>query len=374
MAEAIVSSEQAESVRWQAAVLLVESWLAEGHFTKAREAAQRAGNRDAVARVDGLERRYLTEVSRLQQMVETSRDPERVAEARLRIAGAHQRVGHLAMAESTYGEVIRTWPFSTAAVRAVRALAYCRWMRGDQEGALASCEAAADAVPDSPAGGEACQTMVALSLLRRGATYESCRLRLREIAERHRGTQLADTARFGIGQLYAAEDLAGPAEREWVDLATDRWDAPISERVRLSLVELRYSEGARAALAQDYSRAIAWLERAQKDVELLGAEKKAHALFTLGQAYKQMKDWARAADAFRTLAVPGCRLEEMALFELGESEQSGGRSHEALQAYTTLIARFPASALIPHCEYRISLLRQSQDPERGTASGEPWGR
>jgi len=87
------SADTAPDVRGEAAAFLIKAYLAEGDFDGARKAAQRAGDADALARVNGIEARYKAEVGRLQQIVATTTDPEAAARAQVETAMAHEAAG-----------------------------------------------------------------------------------------------------------------------------------------------------------------------------------------------------------------------------------------------------------------------------------------
>ena len=361
------------ALRAEAASFIIQSHLAEGDFDAARSAAERFGDQDALARVNNLEADYQAQVGRLQHIVATTKDPAEAARAQLLTAHTHRQVGRLEVAQESYWKVVSLYPNSPLAGTALEEIAVMHCLLGNPAAALTVCQMAADLDPDSHVAVSACETIVSLSTKHCHPPYAEAREALRTIALRHPRTRAADTARFGIGQLYLAEQSPEQAEAEWVALLAERPDSHLAAQARMSLAELRYSTGIRAFFQGDYAQAARWLERLLPDLESLAvssasgqylddarpavASKRRHALFSLGEAYQKIGNWEKAAEVFARLAVPGDPAEEIALFQLGRSKMEAGYHADALEAFAKLKDRFPESAYTARCEDYIRTIQ-----------------
>jgi TolA-binding protein len=116
----------------EAVDVIVESWLAQGDFTRARAAAQKyakqapTASKEAVARVNAQEKGYRADLADLQRRRQKAKKPEQAAHLQLLIGHTHRRVGRTALAEQAYREVIARYPKTRAAGMAKRQLASMR--------------------------------------------------------------------------------------------------------------------------------------------------------------------------------------------------------------------------------------------------------
>jgi len=348
-------------LRADAVAMLIEIFLAEGNFDSARKTAQREGDAEAIARVNGMEASYEATVGRLQQIAATTTDPDAAARAELATAQAHRSAGRNELALEAYERVVRRHPSSLYAALAFRHLVSQQWEAGDRDGAIAACERAIDMAPDYPLGVMACRLLFQFPMAGNEAAREAMRVRLKTIATRHPGTQVADTARFGIGRLYESDGIPEMAEREWAELMVERHGSPVLPTVQASLLKLRYELGIEASDQQDYAQAVRWLAPMVSDPWFAGRNhwidtpeseaavsvaKQQAAVFRLAQAYQHLEEWDKAAEAFRLIAVPNCGEYEGALYPLAESLYEAKRWDEAREVAAELIAHFPDSDLV----------------------------
>jgi TolA-binding protein len=328
---------------------------------------------DLLAQVNREERDYNAEVTRLQRIVATTKDPAEAARAQLWTGHAHQRAGVLEPAQQCYWKVVSSYPDRPEARSALFQVVDLHRLRGDPKSAVTVCKMAIDLAPDGDLAVRACEVMRWLGLMHEQAPHEETREHLRQIAGGHAGTRAADTARFYIGELYAGEGLSEEAEKEWAALLAERPNAQVAPEVRLRLADLRYTMGTRAFLEGDFARAAQLLERLLPDLDLIRhstasgrsldaahpivASKRRLAVFSLGEAYQKLGRWEEAADAFERLAVPGNPAEEIALFQLCRSKMEAGHRADAIAALTKLRDRFPQSPYIARCEDYIRTIQ-----------------
>ena len=125
----------------------------------------------------------------------------------------------------------------------------------------------------------------------------------------------------------------------------------------MELAEVRHTLGMEAFARRDYENAADWLARLLPDISLVrGApagslppetpveERRAYAMFCLGEACQRTNRWEQAAMAFEKLATPGARTEEVAVFELIRCYSKVGDRVRARKAYDRLVERFSAGA------------------------------
>jgi TolA-binding protein len=132
LGEAMLQKPNRGSRHDEAVDVIVESWLAEGDFTRARAAAKKyakqapTASKEAVARVDAQEKGYRADLAELQRRRQKAKKPEQAAHLQLLIGHTHRRVGRMALAEQAYREVIARYPKTQAAGMAKRQLASMR--------------------------------------------------------------------------------------------------------------------------------------------------------------------------------------------------------------------------------------------------------
>jgi tetratricopeptide (TPR) repeat protein len=132
LGEAMLKKPNRGSRHDEAVDVIVESWLAEGDFTRARAAAKQyakqapTASKEALARVNAQEKDYRADLAELQRRKQKAKKPEQAAHLQLLIGHTHRRVGRAALAEQAYREVIARYPKTRAAGMAKRQLASMR--------------------------------------------------------------------------------------------------------------------------------------------------------------------------------------------------------------------------------------------------------
>ena len=284
-----------------------------------------------------------------------------------RIADVEVRSGHIEQAVKSYWGAIWAAPDSPSASERVLTMERLAW-RGLTPGyARELGKAVAEQAPNSDLATAACQQLFDLASADGKVQCSDTRATFDKIASTHPDTQAADSARYLLGKLYAAEGQYDAAEEAWASLIAERPKARVAADARVGLADLRYTMGTRAFFQRDYAQAARSLERLLPDLDFLGergasgrllldeshptvASKPRLALFSLGEAYQKLGRWDQAADVFARLAVPGNPAEEVALFQLGRSKMEAGYHADALDAFTKLKNGFPQSAYIAQCE------------------------
>jgi TolA-binding protein len=132
LGEAMLKKPNRGSRYDEAVDVVVESWLVQGDFTRARAAAKKyakqapTASKEAVARVDAQEKDYRADLADLQRRRQKAKKPEQAAHLQLLIGHTHRRVGRAALAEQAYREVVARYPKTRAAGMAKRQLASMR--------------------------------------------------------------------------------------------------------------------------------------------------------------------------------------------------------------------------------------------------------
>ncbi len=129
IAEGIMQKPDRGSRRAEALDVMVESWLLQGEFGKARAAARKYGKEapkasgEALVRIDAEEKEYHADLKRLEARKRKAKKAEDQAHFQLLIGHTHHKVGRMAEAEKAYREVIARYPKTKAAGMARRQLA-----------------------------------------------------------------------------------------------------------------------------------------------------------------------------------------------------------------------------------------------------------
>jgi len=378
LAQDLISASDDSSARAECVVMIILSHLHQGDFAAAREAAERLRLvspevcQDLLAQVNREDRDYNAEVTRLQRIAATTKDPAEAARAQLWTGHAHQRAGLLEPAQQCYWQVVSSYPGRPEARSALFQMVELYRLHSNPKGAVMVCKMAIDLAPDGDLAVRACEVIRWLGLMHEQASHEETRAHLRQIAEEHAGTRAADTARFYIGELCAAAGLSEQAEEEWAALLAERPNCQIAPEVRPRLADLRYTMGTRAFFEGDFGQAAQSLERLLPDIDLIGhrsasgrllddartvASTRRLAVFSLGEAYQRLGRWEEAAGAFERLAVPGNPGEEIALFQMCRSRVEAGQQAQAIEALGKLKERFPKSTYIARCERYIRTIQ-----------------
>ncbi len=129
IAEGIMQKPDRGTRRAEALDVMVESWLLQGEFGKARAAARKyskeapKASREALVRIDAEEKEYHADLKRLEARKRKAKKAEDQAHFQLLIGHTHHKVGRMAEAEKAYREVIARYPKTKAAGMARRQLA-----------------------------------------------------------------------------------------------------------------------------------------------------------------------------------------------------------------------------------------------------------
>jgi tetratricopeptide (TPR) repeat protein len=369
LANSVLDSGDDPALRSQAAAYLIESHLAEGDFDGARAAAQQLKDQDALARVDRLEADYTAEIGRLQLIAATAGDRGEAARAHLLSATVHQQVGRPQLALESYWKVVRGHPQQREAGDAIARIARLHVLRGRLAAALTACEEAVSLAPDGLLGARSCQTLVRIGLADPAPPYRELRRHLSRIAATYSETRAGDVARLGIGQAYAAEGIPHLAETVWTDLLLARPESEVASHVYASLVRLQYDAANKCLDDGDLLAASRWLERCVAAPALLRPGTQAAALLErdrylrpgleqnvlvcLGETYENTGQWQKGARIYERLAVPGCSIEELALYRLAYDQLALHRYEEARDSHLALMARFPNTQFMPQCRERL---------------------
>ncbi|UCC67982.1 MAG: tetratricopeptide repeat protein, partial [Armatimonadota bacterium] len=359
LAQALLDLADDPTLRSEAASYLTQSHLAQADFEGARAAAQRLNDDESLARITKMKAEYLAEVGRLQRIVARAKDAAEAAQAQLLTAHAHRLAGLLNVAQESYWKVCWRYPNRPEAGRAIREIVNVHHVHGDARGARSVCKMAVDAAPDSDLAVRACEAIYRLSLAHEQVPRQEAREHLRRIAAQHPATRGADTARFGIGELYAAEGEYEVAEGVWASLVAERPQARIASEARVELAELRHALGMQAFSRHEYEKAADWLALLLPDISLVqraprgplppeaeASERRAYAIFCLGEACQKADRWEEAAAAFEKLATRGAPTEEVALFELVRCHSRLGDHARARATCDRLSERFPSGAYV----------------------------
>jgi TolA-binding protein len=128
VAEGLLAKRNRGSTHAEAVDMLVESWLAQGEFAKARAAATAhrrqapQASREALDRIAEREQTYQRELGRYRRQEAAARKPEEAAASKLRIGHLYRQYGQLALAVAAYRGVVSDYPGTEAARRAQRQL------------------------------------------------------------------------------------------------------------------------------------------------------------------------------------------------------------------------------------------------------------
>jgi TolA-binding protein len=130
VAEGLLAKRNRGSTHAEAVDMLVESWLAQGDFAKARAAAVTYRTRapqtskEALARIAERQRIYERELARYRRQEAVARQPEQAAASRLRTGHLYRQYGRPDLAQAAYRAVVADYPGTEAARRAQRQLAF----------------------------------------------------------------------------------------------------------------------------------------------------------------------------------------------------------------------------------------------------------
>jgi tetratricopeptide (TPR) repeat protein len=362
LVQALLGSTDDGSLRAEVAGFLEESYLAEGRFEEAKEAAERAGDTAGLARLASRDADYKARVARLQRIVLNSADPDQAALAQFRTAQTHDARGLVSIALDSYWKAIWMAPASPAALGAIRRAEALAWESGMPDYARQFGLAVVDGAPDTELASATCRRLFQLSA--RDGSVQSGRTRVtfERIVRDHSGTQCSDTARYLLGGLYAAEGQYEAAERVWAALVSERPQSSLAVEARVDLADARYRLGMGAFTDQDYEKAADWLGKLLPDIGILQPRSvgvrmetnkagvlrsdQRQVVFSYGEACEKLNRWAEAAGAYESLAIAGSPSEEIALSRLVRCYANMGDRTRAGRARDQLAERFPDSGFL----------------------------
>jgi len=360
LARALAAEAEEPEVRRQAVEYLIETYLAEGDFAGAREAAREWP--EALPRVERLEREYRRTVGELQRLVANAGDADQAARAQLATARVHEAFGCVGPAEDSYWKVVRRYPETTEAGEAIHRIADARWRRGDQAGALALCEHAMDTAPDHPLAVRACRLLCERFTPDGELSWTRMRLRLAQIATSCPGTRLAWACRYGIGVLYEREGNQASCEAEWADMLRK---SPADEAAQLEvtreLVELRYSLAKKHQSRGHLKEAVRYLGLALSELE--GAHRD-DALSLLREWSISLGDYESARRYFLEGArqAPNREVELWRRYRAASCLFAEGRTAEAVDEYRGILHAPDVPELVAeHCRRELALCEE-KDP------------
>ena len=228
LAQALISASSDASTRAECVGLIILSHLHQGDFDTARQAAENLRSvspdvcQDLLPRVNREERDYQAEVTRLQRIVATTKDPEEAARAQLRTAHMHHLYGRLGLAEPSYRKVVQRYPTSPLAARAATRMVGIAVGRGDLDGAEAVLTQAINKLPPLLQRVDAANRLAVIEM-RRGR-FEAAEQTWWRILEDSPGSPQAGDAIIGITALrrhLGDPDGAIAACEKVIELAPD---------------------------------------------------------------------------------------------------------------------------------------------------------
>jgi len=208
LAEALIEESDDSSTRAECVGLVILSYLHQGEFNAAREAAERLRSvsphvcSDLLDQVNRDERDYQAEVNHLQQIVATSDNPEESARAQLRIARVYHMFGCLELVEVICREMIQRIPSCMEAGGAVSHLALLTIEKREYASGLCQMERIVRRHPKTLAALRA-QSAIARINLAQGKP-ECAVEAYSEIVRRYPRTEAEVDARFAIASISIA--------------------------------------------------------------------------------------------------------------------------------------------------------------------------
>jgi tetratricopeptide (TPR) repeat protein len=296
-AQALISASSDPSTRADCVGLIILSHLHQGHFAAAREAAERLRSvspdvcQDLLAQVNRDERDYNAEVSRLQHIVATTKDPEEAARAQLRIARVHHVFGRLEQAGQSCQEVIKRNPSHPEAVCAVSQLALMAMERREYAKGLSLMEEVVGRHPNTPAALRA-QTAIPRIYLAQGKperAVEACSA----IARRYRGTEVAAEAQMAIPRIHLVQGKPERAVEAYSAIARRYPETEVAAEAQMAIPMIHLAQGKPERALEAYSAII----RGHP-----GTEAAAEAQFAMARIHRQQGKIEEAEAAYLTAA------------------------------------------------------------------------
>ena len=200
---------------------------------------------------------------------------------------------------------------------------------------------------------------------REGANHERTRARLREIAAAHPETRVAWAARYGIGSLYAAEEIWASCEGEWAALLRNLpSEEPFRAALARELAEVRYALAKRYESQGDLKQATRYLDLAVGQLE---ARKREEALALLPEWSVSFGDYENARRYFLEGArlAPNRDIELWRRYRAASCLVSLGRLAEAVPEYQDILAQPDVSDMVAEeCRRELALCQAKSPAER----------
>jgi len=275
----------------EAVALIILSHLHQGDFAAARQAAARLRPvsrdvcQDLLAQVNREERDYQAEVTRLQQIVATTKDPAQAARAQLWTAHAHQRAGNLPLALQSYRELFEKRDPTAAGSCAAQAVRHSILIMGRTEQDVEGfCRSLVSTHGDSYVICRAALSELTAQAFARGGMEAVLEL-MPQLLEGVEDEAAHAAAKMALADAYLQHNQEREAERLLMEVKSARPGSIAAREARAMLATLFFERGMKEHAARSYIAAAQDMERAL-DQEALGVWDTATALRTIGLCYE----------------------------------------------------------------------------------------
>jgi len=368
LARALAGEAEDPEVRRQAVEYLVETYLAEGDFAGAREAAKGLSHMspevcDAMlARVNQREVTYHAEVGGLQRIVATTRDPEEASRAQLQTAHLHHQVGRLHLALTSYLKVIDRYPGQRSATAAVAQMAGIYTRRDSREQVPVLCGEIMRHHPNELALAVSAGQLAASHGTAEGGEDEA-QAAMYQVIESCPGTVAAAVAQMTIGDIFMQRASPRDAITAWEICARDyRRHQRVSQVAGMRLADAHYQAGFLAWQNEEYADAIDHLSRLLRYPGWDGDWEKAGIALT--SSYVELGDLVHAEQAAAASLALGGDLAEVA-YQLGAVQCARGDHATALATFESVVRGHPGTLAAESSALAIDACRSHLRAERG---------